>query len=239
MGDLRVDRDPLHQGHAISVPNPPARGATEVGRLLHRRQRSCPFDVARTAEAPRSSPARKTRGCHIDHPRIGRWGRCPRRVWSVRSLGGSSPEVTERAPQVAVGISDDELTIARLGRSCGSPAAAGLGNVYPVPTLLHRHDDLAAPLEGSTVHRIDLAISATSISGTSIAALYRQLPKRIRVLGQARWLVNSVAADGPFGQSWRCDAPADARGRGRGRSRRCTGQVPGGLAVSWADRSAT
>ena len=48
--------------------------------------------------------------------------------------GGSHAEVAERTPQIAIGISENELTVAGLGRSFHLPAAAALG-VCDVVTL--------------------------------------------------------------------------------------------------------
>ena len=70
--------------------------------------------------------------------------------------GRSRAEVAERTPQIAIGISENELTVAGLSWSFHLPAAAALGDVNPVPALFDRHKDVDACRDGSVVHRIDV-----------------------------------------------------------------------------------
>jgi hypothetical protein len=70
--------------------------------------------------------------------------------------GGSHTEVAVRTPQIAIGISENELTVAGLDWSFHLPAATALGDVNPVPALLDRHNDVDACLSGSGVHHIDV-----------------------------------------------------------------------------------
>ncbi len=81
----------------------------------------------------------------------------------MRSLARlAHAEIDERPPQVAVGIGENELAVAGLGRAGYLPATTRLGDVDVVPALLDRHDDLrvvcpallGSPPGGPLVHHI-------------------------------------------------------------------------------------
>ena len=80
---------------------------------------------------------------------------------------GTHAEVAERPPQIAIGISENELTVAGLGWSLHLPAATALGDVDPVPALLDRHDDVDAGLDGAGVHRVDVVYAELEVDAAN------------------------------------------------------------------------
>jgi hypothetical protein len=66
-------------------------------------------------------------------------------------------EIEDRTPEIAIGICENELTVAGFGWSFDLPAAAGLGDVGPIQALLERYNDVGACRNGSGVHRIDVS----------------------------------------------------------------------------------
>jgi hypothetical protein len=94
-----------------------------------------------------------------------------RRAGSMR--GGSHTEVAERTPQIAIGISENELTVAGLGWSLHLPVAAALGDVNHVPALLDRHNDVDACRNGSGVHRIDVLDAELEVNAATARELER------------------------------------------------------------------
>jgi hypothetical protein len=87
--------------------------------------------------------------------------------------GWSHAEFAERTPQIAIGISENELTVPGLGWPFYLPAAADLSDVNPVPALLHRDNDVDACLNGSGVHRIDVLDAKLEIYAPTTRELER------------------------------------------------------------------
>ena len=73
---------------------------------------------------------------------------------------GMHAKIPERTLQIAVRIGDNELAVTGFDLPRDSPAAAALGDINPVPTLLHRHNDVGARCHSPSVHLIDILDAA-------------------------------------------------------------------------------